>query len=74
MRQERYQKIAENFAEYANRKVEYERFWPSINKYIKSTGFLVGIGVGCNQGMFIIASCGTREAIEFERVKKVFLK
>lgn len=71
MTQNQYNEVAENFYKYANKECEYLSYVPSADKYIKSTGYLQGVGVGVNNGRLIIASCGYRHAVYFQLVKSL---
>jgi len=68
MTENQYRKLAENFAKYADVSVHYQRFIPSMNRKVETTGLLKGIGVGCNAGTIILANLGYVYAIPFADV------
>jgi hypothetical protein len=64
MTREQFNVLAENAGRYADRIFEYY-----CKDGEKTMGFFMGIGVSeANRGRVILASCGYRVAIPFERV------
>ena len=72
MTQNDYIKVAQNFAGYANKRVEFEKldlYSEGLNKYIKSSARLIGVGVMGNAEHFILADLGHRMAVHYSKVK-----
>ena len=69
MTQNQFEEVAQEFAHYAGKEVEFVQYIPSADKNVKSKGFLKGVGVGVNNETFIIAQCGHGNAIHYSRVK-----
>ena len=68
MTQNQFHRLAENFADFAGKQVEYLAYWPSANKYIKTSGYLRGIGMGPNSQRILITYGGYTSAIHFGQV------
>ena len=68
MTKNQFRKVAEDFRAFADKEVTYKKWWPSTNKYIVSSGYLVGVGIDANAGCFIIQDFGSLYAIPFDRV------
>ena len=56
MTRNEYANVTENFANYANKEVEYKRYLPSCDKTINCKGKLHGIGIDANRELLIIES------------------
>ena len=70
MTSEQYQRVAESFWEYADALVEYETSYIGRDgKHTTTSGYLKGVGVGCNKETLIIAYLGYTNAIHYSRVK-----
>ena len=73
MTQNDYIKVAQNFAGYANKRVEFEKLDLHSeglkNKYIKKSARLIGVGVMGNAEHFILADLGRRMAVHYSKVK-----
>ena len=65
-----FNRLSESFALYANKETTYKSLAFSRNgKKIDHKGFLMGIGIGHNEGRVILAYAGSTYAIPFADVK-----
>lgn len=70
MTRNQYYKLAEDFARYANKEVEFTFFSASTtSKGEQLRGILKGIGMGANDENIIIAHMGYRYAVHYDYVK-----
>ena len=60
--------IKENTEKFIGKKVEFQYFIPSANRYAKSTGYIKAIGLHYNSECFIISERSKEHAIHFSYV------
>ena len=69
MTKNQFQKLAENFADYARKEVSYKAWCPSANDFRPATGILLGLDVsGVNTECLVLGSQGHRVTIYYKFV------